>query len=62
MDVLGFTFINDIRIQQGLIMEILLISVLILVFVAIFGNKSKKATYSWEKKKGVNVKPLLIEH
>lgn len=51
MMYIGFTFVNDMRLQQGLIMEIVLIAILILVLFSIFGGKSKKATYSWEKKK-----------
>lgn len=60
MMFLGFTFINDMRLQQGLIMEILLIAILILVLFSIFGGKSKKTTYSWDKKKGASIFPLTL--
>lgn len=60
MMYIGFTFVNDMRLQQGLIMEIVLIAILILVLFSIFGGKSKKATYSWEKKKGATVFPLAL--
>lgn len=59
MLILGFTFVNNERIQQGAIMEILLILSIGLLLYSLFG-KNKKAVYSWDKKSGGKKLPIIL--